>query len=92
MLKKYDVIYLGFLIWWYDLPMPVWTFLEGAELQGKTIIPFFSHEGSSSGANSLNTLKDLAKGAHVLTNKALSIRGGKVSGSEDEVKKWAKML
>jgi flavodoxin len=92
MLKKYDVIYLGFPIWWYDLPMPVWTFLEGADLQGKTIIPFFSHEGSSSGANSLNTLKDLAKGAHVLTDKALSIRGGKVSGSEDEIKKWAKML
>ena len=26
-MDKYDVIYIGFPIWWYDLPMPVWTFL-----------------------------------------------------------------
>lgn len=85
----YDVIYLGFPIWWYDLPTPVWTFLEEYDLSGKTIIPFFSHNGSSSGANSLSRLTELAKGADVRTDDALSIRGSSVNSSEAEVKKWA---
>ena len=37
----YDVIYLGFPVWWYDLPTPVWSFLEEYDLSGKNIIPFF---------------------------------------------------
>lgn len=85
----YDVIYLGFPIWWYDLPTPVWTFLEEYDLSGKTIIPFFSHNGSSSGANSLSRLTELAKGADVRTDDALSIRGSSVNSSEAEAKKWA---
>ncbi len=89
-MAQYDVIYLGFPIWWYDLPMPVWTFLEEYDLSGKTIIPFFSHNGSSSGANSLNRISELAKGATVLTDEVLSISGSSVENSESEVKNWAK--
>lgn len=40
-IDKYDTIYIGFPVWWYDLPMPVWTFLEEYDLSEKTIIPFF---------------------------------------------------
>ena len=89
-MAQYDVIYLGFPIWWYDLPMPVWTFLEEYDLSGKTIIPFFSHNGSMGGANSLNRISELTKGATVLTDEALSISGNSVEKSESEVKSWAK--
>ena len=88
-MAQYDVIYIGFPVWWYDLPMPVWTFLEEYDLSGKTVIPFFSHNGSSNGANSVNRVAELAKGAEVLSEKALSIRGSNVSNSESEVKEWA---
>lgn len=88
-MAQYDVIYLGFPVWWYDLPMPVWTFLEEYDLSGKTVIPFFSHNGSSSGANSLNRVAELAKDATVLTKDALSLRGSAVADSEAEVKAWA---
>lgn len=88
-MAQYDTIYLGFPIWWYDLPTPVWTFLEEYDLSGKTIIPFFSHNGSSSGANSLNRLSELAEGATVLTDEVLSIPGSSVADSEKEVKEWA---
>lgn len=54
----YDTVFLGFPIWWYDLPMPVWTFLEEYDFSGKTVIPFFTHNGSSSGAGSLGTLEN----------------------------------
>ena len=42
----YDVIYLGYPIWWGDMPMPVYTFLESYDFSGKTIIPFCTHAGS----------------------------------------------
>lgn len=44
--SDYDVIYLGYPIWWHDLPMPVYTFLESYDFAGKTIIPFCTHAGS----------------------------------------------
>ena len=89
MMEKYDVSYIGFPVWWYDLPMPVWTFLEEYDLSGKTVIPFFSHNGSSNGAGSVGRVSELAKGAKVLTEDVLSISGRSVSGSEKEVKEWA---
>ena len=91
-LAKYDTIFLGFPVWWYDLPMPMWTFLESADLSGKTVIPFFSHEGSSNGASSLGTIEKLAEGAEVKSSDALSIRGGSVDSSEEEVREWVRNL
>lgn len=88
-MARYDVIYIGFPVWWYDLPMPVWSFLEEYDLSGKTVIPFFSHNGSSNGAGSVSRVSELAKGAKVLTEDVLSISGRSVSGSEKEVKEWA---
>jgi flavodoxin len=42
-MDDYDVIFLGFPNWWYGLPMPVYSFLEGYDFSGKTIIPFVTH-------------------------------------------------
>lgn len=42
----YNVIYLGYPIWWSDMPMPVHTFLESYDFSGKMIIPFCTHAGS----------------------------------------------
>lgn len=88
-MSQYDIIYIGFPVWWYDLPMPVWSFLEEYDLSGKTVIPFFSHNGSSNGANSVNRVAELADGATVRTEETLSLRGSSVADSEKEVKEWA---
>ena len=91
-MAQYDVFYIGFPVWWYDLPMPVWTFLEEYDLSGKKIIPFFSHNGSSNGANSVNRVTELAKDATVLADEALSLRGSSVADSEKEVKDWVQKI
>ena len=88
-LAGYDKVFFGFPVWWYDMPMAMYTFLDSYSLQGKTIIPFFSHEGSSNGASSLQNLERLAGGASVQSSDALSIRGGEVPNSESEVRTWA---
>lgn len=45
-LSKYDVVFLGYPIWWSDMPMPVYTFLNRENFAGKIILPFCTHEGS----------------------------------------------
>ena len=91
-MAKYDTVFIGFPVWWYDLPMPMWTFLESVDLSGKTVNIFFSHEGTSDGGSALSTIGTLAKGATVNTDNALSIRGSKVKNSEEDVRGWVKEL
>ena len=43
---QYDTVFIGFPIWWGDKPMPVYTFIDSYNFNGKNIIPFCTHEGS----------------------------------------------
>lgn len=56
-LSSYDVIYLGYPIWWGDVPKIILTFLDNYDLNGKTVIPFCTSGGSSIDT-SLETLKN----------------------------------
>lgn len=46
-MSDYDVILLGYPIWWHTAPMAVNTFLESYDLNGKTVLPFSTSAGSS---------------------------------------------
>lgn len=48
-IKDYDVVFVGFPIWWYIAPNIINTFLESHDLQGKTLIPFFTSHSSGPG-------------------------------------------
>ena len=48
-MEQYDIIYVGFPIWWYIAPTIINTFLEQYDLTGKTIIPFATSGGSGMG-------------------------------------------
>lgn len=91
-LKDYDTVFLGYPIWWSDLPMAVYTFLESNDFNGKTIIPFCTSAGSyMTGKES--RIADHAKGATVL-NKGLGLPG-RMSQEDpkavkNEVEKWLK--
>lgn len=87
-MAEYDVIFVGFPIWWYDLPMPVWSFLEEYDLSGKTIIPFFTHNGSSSGAGSISTLEELCPDSTVLTDNYFTYTSNNVAEVESAVDEW----
>ena len=72
-LKDYDTVFLGYPIWWSDLPMAVYTFLENNDFSGKTIIPFCTSAGSYMTGKE-NGIADHARGAKVL-NKGLGLPG-----------------
>lgn len=66
-----DVLFIGYPIWWGEMPMPVKTFLESADLSGKTVIPFCTHEGSGIGAT-VGSVKRLAPKARVTSGLAVT--------------------
>ena len=68
----YDVIFVGYPIWWGDMPMAMYTFLESYDWNGKTVIPFNTHEGSGQ-ANTVTTIKGICEGADVMSG--FSVRG-----------------
>lgn len=84
-LDEYDVIYLGYPNYWSTMPMAVFTFLEHYDFNGKTIRPFCTHEGSGLGS-SVRDIRKLCPGAKV--EEGLAIRGGNVSRSEQDIKRW----
>lgn len=82
-IEDYDIIFLGYPIWWSDMPMAVYTFLESYDFSGKTIIPFCTHEGSGL-ASTESSIAEVCPDAELLDG--LSIRGSVAQNSQDEAK------
>ena len=84
-LADYDVIFVGFPNWWYDMPMPLYSFFDEYDFTGKTIIPFCTHGGSRF-SQAEKTIASLEKGAKM--RKGLAISRNNVSDSKESVLKW----
>ena len=77
---SYDTVFVGYPIWWGDLPMIMYTFMEEYDFDGKKVIPFNTHEGSGD-SGTYQTIKEKLPNADVNT-KGLALEG-KVARSED---------
>ena len=53
-MKKYDIVFLGYPIWWGQAPRIIYTFLESYDFSGKTIIPFCTSGSSGIGSSATN--------------------------------------
>ena len=82
----YDVILVGFPVWWYREPSIIDTFMESADLAGKTVVPFCTSGGSGLG-DSAKSMQELAPGAKVLDGKRFAS-----SASEDVLRNWAEQF
>lgn len=82
-IRKYDVIFVGYPIWWGKEPMIIRTFLESYNLKGKTVVPFCTSGGSGI-SGSMNGVKAAAEGAKVVKGKDLTDLSSK------SVAKWAR--
>lgn len=92
-ISEYDTIFLGYPVWWGDVPMCVYTFMEAHDWTGKTVIPFATHEGSGMGSTE-RTLNRSLKGAKIL--RGIAIRGSTAqnrrSDAESSINSWLKGL
>ena len=88
-LSQYDTVFIGGPVWWGTYPQVMFTFFKKHEgdLQGKTVIPFTTHEGSGL-ANCVEDVKAAFTGANV--TKGFSIYGHDVRTGKAKVEKWLK--
>lgn len=85
-MEQYDVIFLGYPIWWGEAPRIINTFLESYDLSGKTIAPFCTSASSPMGS-SATKLQDL-------TDSATWLEGRRFSGGAtvSDVQSWVDSL
>lgn len=88
-LSDFDTIYIGYPIWWSDMPMAMYTFFENNNFKGKNIVLFSVHGGSGL-AGTVETVEKLSENASVETSKVLSISRDDIPNSKKEVENWLK--
>lgn len=87
--KKADVVYIGYPIWWGEAPHIVYTLVEGVSLKGKTVVPFSTSISSGLGSSAKH-LKTKAK----ISSKMKWLKGRNFYDipSQKTVNKWVKGL
>ena len=86
---QYDTVFIGYPIWWGQIPNIVYTFMEEYDFSGKTVVPFNTHEGSGQ-AGTQQDIEELLSDADVL--QGLAVSGSKAQtdaeGTGVDVKEW----
>lgn len=88
-LKEYDVIFVGFPNWWYDMPKPLYTFFDEYDFSGKTVVPFCTHGGSRF-SSAIKTIREMEKNATVLNG--YTINRDRVAESKEGILKWLEKI
>ena len=88
-MDDYDVIFVGYPIWWSDMPMIMYTFFEQYDLSGKTVIPFSTHGGSSF-AGTPTTIQRLEPEAKMLNG--LTISRNNIQDARQQIVDWVNGL
>lgn len=87
--EAYETIFIGGPVWWGTYPQVMFTFFKKYDLNGKTIIPFTTHEGSGLG----NCVKDVKQAyPNATVTGEFSIYGHEVREGKERVGKWLKKL
>lgn len=83
---SYDTIYLGFPIWWGDVPKIILTFLDTYDLSGKKVIPFCTSGGSGI-STSMNTLRNYNQNINWIDGEQFSS-----GASKNAIESWINSL
>lgn len=84
-LDQYDVIYVGYPIWWGDMPRILYTFFDSYDFGGKTIAPFCTSGGSGL-SGTPRTIADLESGATVLDG--LHVGSSSANNAQNSLNEW----
>lgn len=66
-LDDYDTVFIGYPLWWYDLPQVMDSFFDEYDFSGKILIPFDVHNGSRL-SDTVETIQELEPDAQVITD------------------------
>lgn len=88
-IDNYDVIFVGYPIWCYTLPMSIYSFFDSYDFTGKIIIPFTTH-GTSGESGTFEAIRKYVTNANVL--KGYNTYGNRVDEARQEVNNWLEEL
>jgi flavodoxin len=88
-INSYDLVFIGYPIWWGTFPAPVKTFLSEYDFSGKIIVPFCTHGGSSLG-RSVTDISRLCLESSLLDGVA--IWGGDVKTEQNKLSEWLRKI
>lgn len=86
-IAEYDVVFLGFPIWWYVAPTIINTFLESYDFSGKRIILFATSGGSGFGRTVGGLRPSVSSAASIEPGRILNRRA-----TVDELREWIRSL
>lgn len=89
-LDDYDTIFIGYPIWWYDLPQVMYSFFDEYDFSGKTIIPFCVHNGSQF-TGTIQTIQELEPNAKVITD-GFTVNESNAADSAEDIAAWIEEL
>ena len=81
----YDVVFVGYPIWWYQMPMAMYSFFDAYDFAGKVIVPFSSH-GGSGWSGTVDDIAGMEPQATMVNG--YSISRNNVAGSADGIRQW----
>ena len=79
-------IIIGTPVWWYTVPMPIYSFLDAYDLSGKNVMVFTTHEGSGL-ADAINVIRQQEPQASVNAT-GFQTRGASVGSQSDAINEW----
>lgn len=85
-IEDYDVIYVGFPIWWGGMPRILYTFFDTYDLSGKTIAPFCT-SGSSGITSAVQAIRELEPSAAVTDGLRAD-----TANAEDDLAEWLRNI
>ena len=88
-LSQYDTVFIGGPVWWGTYPQVMFTLFRDINLDGKTVIPFTTHEGSGLASCVSDVKREFPK---AIVTKGFSIYGHEVRTGRAKVEKWLKGL
>ena len=88
-MEQYDIVFLGYPIWWGDMPMAVYTFMDSYDFSDKVVIPFNTHEGSG-GSGTYSSIGSCLPNAQVLDGMAIQGKTAQEfsSDTQQSVRDW----
>lgn len=90
-IDEYDIMFVGFPIWWHSTPVQINTFLEAHNLDGKIVVPFCTSGGSDI-SETIDSFKGSCKNCAILDGITISGSSARTNSGKNKITDWIKNL
>ena len=90
-IDEYDVVFVGYPVWWHSTPVQINTFLEAHNLENKVVVPFCTSGGSDI-SETMDSYKNSCKNCAILDGITISGSGASTDSGKEKITAWLKKL